>query len=247
MLRRLRARAVEEREWKDGELVEISRDFHARCERTGDMDRSGEDIDICVDGGLVSRAGAWRAGRGRALPGLSMPGACLLGSRHCQEFAPGVAQGGAEHVRMGLALNVPAGAIERCAHIVDTSPLDPGAESVRRSRSGVGLVADDVVALVAYDVASHHDGDDDDDDRRGHDHAGDDWLRRAPSATTRPTGRAARLEGLRGVRTRDPRSRQGPVPAVLPRACPRLYPEEQEAGPAATPRRDVPPGHRGEG
>ena len=85
------ARVVEEREWKDGELVEVSRNYYARCVQTGDIYYFGEDVDIYEDGVIVSHDGAWLAGKdtgeGKAHPGLIMPGTFLLGSRYFQELA----------------------------------------------------------------------------------------------------------------------------------------------------------------
>jgi hypothetical protein len=153
----VRTRVVEEREWKDDELVEVSRNFFARCRETNDVYYFGEDVDIFEDGG-VSHAGAWRAGVGGALPGLIMPGTPLLGSRYYQEIAPGVALDRAEHTAL-VDVEVPAGDYEDCLEIVETTPLEPGSESTKIYCRGVGLVVDDVVELVPPD-----DGDDDEDD-----------------------------------------------------------------------------------
>ena len=104
------ARVIEERESKGGKLVEVSRNFYARCIQTGDIFYFGEEVDIYDEEGeeIVSHAGAWRAGQdtgqGKAQPGLIMPGSFLLGSRYMQESAPGVAMDRAEHVKMGLTL-----------------------------------------------------------------------------------------------------------------------------------------------
>jgi len=154
----VKTRVVEEREWKDGELVEVSRNFFARCKQTGDVYYFGEDVDIYEDGEIVSHAGAWLAGKNGARPGVIMPGTFLLGSRYYQEIAPGVAEDRAEHLAMGLDLELPAGVLDDCVHIVETSPLEPGAESVKFYCEGIGLVADGEAELVSYP-------DDDDEDR----------------------------------------------------------------------------------
>jgi len=41
---RVKTRVVEEREWVDGELVEVSRNFFARCKQTNDVYYFGEDV-----------------------------------------------------------------------------------------------------------------------------------------------------------------------------------------------------------
>jgi hypothetical protein len=158
----VRTRVVEEREWKDGALVEVSRNFFARCRETNDVFYFGEEVDIYEDGVVVSHDGAWLAGQAGALPGLIMPGTFLLGSRYVQERAPGVAEDRAEHVAMGLTVKTPAGTFRGCVEVVETTPLEPGARSVKRYCPGIGLVMDGAVTLVGVDFASDDDGDDDD-------------------------------------------------------------------------------------
>ena len=66
------ARVVEEREWKDGKLVEVSRNYYARCAQTSDIYYFGEDVDIYENGVVVSHDGTWLAGtdtgEGKAQP-----------------------------------------------------------------------------------------------------------------------------------------------------------------------------------
>ncbi len=142
-------RIVEEREWKDGQLVEVSRNFYARCRQSNDIFYFGEDVDIYAGGVIVSHDGEWRAGRAGALPGVIMPGRFLLGSRYYQELAFGVALDRAEHMRQDFDVTVPAGDFEDCVEIVETTPLEPGAESVKTYCEEVGLVADGPAELVS--------------------------------------------------------------------------------------------------
>jgi hypothetical protein len=139
---------VEEREFEDGELAEVSRNFFAICEKTNDVYYFGEEVDIYEDGEIVSHDGAWLAGVDGALPGIVMPGSFLLGSRYYQEVAPGVALDRAEHTAEGLVVETGAGEFEGCVEIIETSPLEPGAESRKLYCPGVGLVADDDLVLV---------------------------------------------------------------------------------------------------
>ena len=69
----VRARVVEEREFADGELAEVSRNFFARCRHTSDIFYFGEDVDNYEDGQIVNHDGAWIAGEDGAMPGLIMP------------------------------------------------------------------------------------------------------------------------------------------------------------------------------
>jgi hypothetical protein len=176
---RVRARVIEERETVDGELVEVSRNFFARCRETDDIYYFGEDVDIYEDGEIVSHDGAWRAGRNGARPGLIMPATYLLGSRYFQEIAPGVALDRAEHTAMGLTVDTPAGIFRNCVEVTETTPLESGT-SVKRYCPGVGLVFDSGVELVSFDVeedddeGDDDDGDDDDDEECDDDDGNDD-------------------------------------------------------------------------
>jgi hypothetical protein len=149
---RVRTRVIEEREWKDGELAEVSLNYFARCRQTDDVFYFGEDVDFYEDGVIVGHEGSWLAGRDGALPGLIMPGRFLLGARYFQEIAPGVALDRAQHVGMGLDVEVPAGEFEDCVEIHETSPLSPGDLSVKLYCPGVGLVDDDGNVLVEYEL-----------------------------------------------------------------------------------------------
>lgn len=138
----VRARVVEEREWEGGELVEVSRNFFARCRERNDVFYFGETVDIYEDGEIVSHDGAWRAGQRRAQPGIVMPGTFLLGARYYQEIAPRLALDRGENTGMGLRIQVPAGRFNRCVEVTETTPLNPSEESLKVYCPGVGLVKD---------------------------------------------------------------------------------------------------------
>ena len=151
--RRISTRVVEEMEMADGELVEISRNFFATCRPSRDVYYFGEDVDIYEDGKVVSHDGQWLAGKRKAEPGLIMPeSAFLVGTRYFQEVAPGVALDRAEHVAFDLEIQTPAGAFEDCIKVRETSPLEPGSESIKFYCPGIGLIADgDLVLQAIYD------------------------------------------------------------------------------------------------
>ena len=142
------ARVVEEREFVDGEITEVSRNWFARCVQTSDIFYFGEEVDIYEDGEIVDHHGEWRAGVDGALPGLVMPGTFLLGSRYFQERAPGVAEDRGENVEMGLTVEVPAGTFHRCVAVEDTNALDPGSKDLKVYCPKVGLVRDEAIELV---------------------------------------------------------------------------------------------------
>lgn len=158
----VKTRVVEERESKDDKLVEVSKNFYVICQKTNDVFYFGEEVDICEDGlvqvgddflcngGEPSHAGAWRAGMADAKPGIIMPGTFLLGARYFQEIATDIAEDRAEHVEMGLEVPTDAGTFGSCVRIIETSPLEPGAESEKIYCPEVGLVVDNDVELVEF-------------------------------------------------------------------------------------------------
>jgi hypothetical protein len=162
-LGRIRTRVLKEQEYLNGRLVEESRNFFAICEKTNDVVYFGEEVDIFLPDGTIVHDGAWRAGVDGALPGLIMPGTFLLGSRYFQEQAPD-AMDRAEHVEMGITIETEAGTFNGCVRVVETTPLEPGAESEKIYCPGVGLVVDDIVELVEINSKKngnghHHDED----------------------------------------------------------------------------------------
>jgi hypothetical protein len=141
-------RVVEEVHRENGNIVETSNNFFARCEQTNDIFYFGETVEPEDIGG------AWEAGKDGALPGIIMPGTFLLGSRYFQEQAPGVALDRAEHTKMGLTITVPTvpqETFEDCVEVVETTRLERG-KSIKRYCPGIGVVFDDGLELVDYSI-----------------------------------------------------------------------------------------------
>jgi hypothetical protein len=150
-------RVVEEIHTEDSTVVERSRNFFARCIETNDIFYFGEVVFP------TSIGGDWLAGEDDAQPGVIMPGTFLLGSRYFQEIAPEVALDRAKHVKMGLTITVPTvpeKTFKDCVEIKETTPLEPGAKSVKRYCPRVGLVFDDGLVLIDF----HRTKDDNDDE-----------------------------------------------------------------------------------
>jgi hypothetical protein len=144
------ARVIVENEKANGELVEISRNYFATCLPARDVYYFGEDVDIYEDGKVVSHDGAWLAGRFGAEPGIIMPDSgFLLGQRYYQELARGVALDRAEHVATDLDIDLHAGNFEDCIKTVETTPLEPGAQSIKFYCPDVGLVVDGDLKAIA--------------------------------------------------------------------------------------------------
>lgn len=148
----IQARVVVEREHVDGELVEVSRNWYSRCRQTNDVFYFGEEVDIYEDGQVVSHDGAWEAGKDGSQPGIIIPARFLLGSRYYQELAPaGEALDRAQHVAMNLSFRAAGRTFRDCVKVVETSPLEPGHESVKIYCPGVGLVKDNEAVLTDFE------------------------------------------------------------------------------------------------
>jgi len=132
-------RVVEERETTDGKETELSRNYFAICKKTNSVYYFGEDA-----------GGAWLSGENGARFGLMMPGTVLVGSRYCQEIAPGKAMDRAEHVSMTESLETPAGKFENVLKVEETTPLEPGDKEYKYYAAGVGLIKDGALKLVSY-------------------------------------------------------------------------------------------------
>jgi hypothetical protein len=152
--RMIPTRVVEEREWKNGRLIEVSRNFYAACGAGAmrDVYYFGENVDAYeyLPNGKVriTHPGQWLAGVNGAEPGIIMPGgAFLLGARYYQELAPKIALDRAEHVATDLDFETEAGEFDECVEVVETTPLEPGHESVKIYCPEVGLAADNELLL----------------------------------------------------------------------------------------------------
>ena len=55
----------------------------------------------------------------------------------------------ARHSALGLEIEVPAGVFQNCVEITETSPLEPGEESIKVYCPNVGLVIDEELELIA--------------------------------------------------------------------------------------------------
>jgi hypothetical protein len=144
----VRTRVVEERETKDGQVVEVSSNYFAISRLTGDVYYFGEDVDIFKNGKLVGHDGTWRSGVKGAQFGLMMPGRPSVGDRYCQESAPGVAMDRAEVIACNEHCITPEKAFEQCVRVRETSALESGG-SDKFYAPGVGLVKDGAFLLTA--------------------------------------------------------------------------------------------------
>jgi hypothetical protein len=142
-------RVVEERESEGDELSEVSRNYFAISKKDRGVYYFGEDVDEYEDGRVAAHGGSWHAGENGARFGLMMPGTPVVGLRHYQEVAPGVAMDRAEVVSLTETVDVPAGTMTGCLRVKETTPLEKATE-FKLYAPGVGLVQDGPFRLVAW-------------------------------------------------------------------------------------------------
>ncbi|HSB09383.1 MAG TPA: hypothetical protein VLM38_07700 [Blastocatellia bacterium] len=137
-------RVVEERETKGGKVIEVSNNYFALSRRTNGVYYFGEDA-----------GGAWLSGEKGARFGLMMPGLALIGARHYQEIAPGVAMDRAEILSVSETVKTPIGEFKNCLKVEETTPLEPKEREHKFYAPGIGLVQEGSLKLVKYGSAKN--------------------------------------------------------------------------------------------
>jgi hypothetical protein len=149
----IETRVVEEREWEDGELVEVSRNFFAQIGDDGGKDAGT----ICYFGEseVPPAPGEWRADAPKSRPGIFMPTDPEIGMVFQQEDAP-TARDRAGIVGKGETVTVPFGTFSSTLLAMDCNPLEePGCDPLEDGdlkvyEEGLGIIVDAAVELVAF-------------------------------------------------------------------------------------------------
>lgn len=142
-------RVVEEKEWKDGKLYEVARNYFAFCPQTKDVFYFGEDVDFYENGKVVKHDGSWLAGNGNNA-GLMMPGAPKLRHKYYQEIAPRVAMDRAEVVSLTDTCKTPAGTFSNCLKVKEGSAIELAAVEYKYYAPSIGLVGDQSLRLISH-------------------------------------------------------------------------------------------------
>jgi hypothetical protein len=144
-------RIVEERDYEDGKLIEITRNYFAISKRNNSVFYFGEDVDIFdKNGKIISHTGSWRAGAKGAKAGLNIPGIALVGSRYYQEVAPKVALDRSQILSVTDSTQVPVGKFHNVLNIKETTPLEPKTVEFKHYARGIGLIKAKGIDLVKY-------------------------------------------------------------------------------------------------
>jgi hypothetical protein len=142
-------RVIEEREWIDGELREVSWNYYAQAS-DGSICYFGEDVDIFEEGGIV-HDGAW-CGVGGNLPGIFLPVDPRPGITFQMEVAPDVAMDEGRIVGVG-PVSVPFGRLSMTIRVREFNPLD-GDMGFKVFAQGLGLAVDGGAELTDVNQTS---------------------------------------------------------------------------------------------
>jgi hypothetical protein len=142
-------RVVEEKEWKDGQLHEIAKNYFAMCEQTKDVFYFGEDVDFYENGKVVKHDGSWLAGNGNRA-GLMMAGMPKQKMKYYQEIAPGLAMDRAEILSLNETCKTPAGTFPKCMKVKEGSAIEIAATEYKYYAPSIGFVGDESLRLVKY-------------------------------------------------------------------------------------------------
>jgi hypothetical protein len=145
-------RVVEEREWDQGVIQEVSRNYYAICEQSKDVLHFGEDVEVYKDGKLLKNDGTWLAGSNGHRPGLVIAGQPKLGMKYYQEIAPGVTLNRGEVVSLTATCKTAAGTFKNCMKVRGTSGMDAKKLEYKFYAPQIGLVQDEKMRLVKFGV-----------------------------------------------------------------------------------------------
>jgi len=138
---------VEERQSEGGKLKEVSRNFFAINNKTGDLYYFGEEVDEYKDGQIVGHEGAWISGQDGAHFGMLLPGQPKVGQKYYAEMAPR-AKDRCEVKDTNAKVTTPLlGTFNGCLKIDETSPIEKST-SHKVYAPNVGLIEDDEMVLV---------------------------------------------------------------------------------------------------
>jgi hypothetical protein len=129
--------AVEDREFENGELAEVTLDYFAQSD-DGTVYYLGEDVDEYRNGKISGHSGAWLLGKDTQRPGVLMPAQPKIGDKFKSEDVPKITWEEDEVISLSETVTVPAGTFKNCLKIKEV--LSDGAIEYKFYAAGVGCV-----------------------------------------------------------------------------------------------------------
>ena len=112
-----------DREFKNGQLVEETRDYLAQ-HKSGDVWYFGEDVSNYADGTLKDHSGSFLHGKDGAKAGIWMKAEQRVGDSYRQEYYRGHAEDMRDIVETGLSVSTEMGTFTDCVKVYDWTPLE---------------------------------------------------------------------------------------------------------------------------
>ena len=112
-----------DREYKNGQLVEETRDYLAQ-HKNGDVWYFGEDVNNYLNGILLNHSGSFIHGKDGARAGIWMKAEQRVGDSYRQEYYVGKAEDMRDTVTTGLTVSTKAGTYTDCVKVYDWTPLE---------------------------------------------------------------------------------------------------------------------------
>ena len=131
------ALVMEDREFKNGELEEVTLDYFAQDDE-GTVYYLGEDVDEYENGKVKGHSGAWLLGKDTKNPGVIIPAHPKVGDKFKSEDVNKEIHEDDEVVAVGETVSVPAGTYENCVKVKET--LADGEIEFKFYAPGVGVV-----------------------------------------------------------------------------------------------------------
>ena len=135
------ALVMEDREFEDGELTEVTLDYFAQSD-DGTVYYLGEDVDEYKDGKVSGHSGAWMFGKDTQTPGVIIPGNPKVGDRFKSEDVSATISESDEVVSVTDTVTTPAGTYHDCVRIREA--LADGSIEFKCYAKGVGVVREQV-------------------------------------------------------------------------------------------------------
>ncbi|MGH7994555.1 MAG: hypothetical protein ACREDQ_13625, partial [Limisphaerales bacterium] len=149
------ALAVEDREYADGKLAEVTLDYFAQAD-DGTVYYLGEDVDEYKNGKVIGHSGAWLLGKDTQTPGVLMPAHPNVGDKFKSEDVPHITREQDEVVSVSETVTVPAGTFHNCVKIKEIG--SDGDTEYKLYAPGVGCVKevepDAELPLVSHETVN---------------------------------------------------------------------------------------------
>jgi hypothetical protein len=131
------ALAMEDREFHDGALEEVTLDYFAQDD-AGNVYYLGEDVDDYKNGQVTGHDGAWLLGKDTQTPGVILPAHPKVGDKFQSEVVSKEVSESDEVVSTPETVTVPAGTYADCLKVKETT--GDGATEYKYYAPGVGVV-----------------------------------------------------------------------------------------------------------